>query len=78
MPLRCLFPAADVPVVELGYPYVPEAEAFALGRKLAPLRAEGVLFVGSDGMTHHLALALQEGEPPRRPRATLTPGQPSV
>ncbi len=63
MPLRCLFPAAHVPVVELGYPYVPEADAFALGRKLAPLRTEGVLFVGSGGMTHNLALDLPPGAP---------------
>jgi 4,5-DOPA dioxygenase extradiol len=63
MPLRCLFPAADVPVVELGYPYVPEAEAFALGQKLAPLRAEGILFVGSGGMTHNLAVDLGPGAP---------------
>ena len=55
MPLRAMFPAADVPVLELGYPYVPEAEAFALGKKLAPLRDEGFLFLASGGMTHNLA-----------------------
>src|SRR5450432_2190655 len=56
MPLKCLFPAADVPVLELTYPYVPEAEAFAFGQKLSALRDEGVLFVASGGMTHNLAL----------------------
>jgi 4,5-DOPA dioxygenase extradiol len=55
MPLKCIFPDADVPMLELAYPYVPEAEAFAIGRKLAPLRDEGVLFVASGGMTHNLA-----------------------
>ncbi len=29
MPLKCLFPDADVPMLELAYPYVSEAEAFA-------------------------------------------------
>ena len=32
MPLMCLFPGADVPVLELAYPYVPEQDAFAIGR----------------------------------------------
>jgi 4,5-DOPA dioxygenase extradiol len=57
MPLLCLFPAADVPVLELAYPYVPEADLFALGRRLAPLRDEGVMFIASGGMTHNLAAA---------------------
>lgn len=57
MPLKCLFPAASVPVVELGYPYVTPTAAFALGRKLAPLRADGVVFVASGGLTHNLAAA---------------------
>jgi 4,5-DOPA dioxygenase extradiol len=56
MPLKCLFPAADVPVLELTYPYLPEAQTFAFGQKLAALRDEGVLFVASGGMTHNLAL----------------------
>lgn len=55
MPLLCLYPAADVPVLELSYPYAADAELFALGRKLAPLRDEGVLFVASGQMTHNLA-----------------------
>ncbi|HLK39994.1 MAG TPA: class III extradiol ring-cleavage dioxygenase [Polyangiaceae bacterium] len=57
MPLRCLRPAADVPVLELAYPYVPEADAVALGARLSPLRDEGILFVASGGMTHNLAAA---------------------
>ncbi len=55
MPLLCLYPAADVPVLELAYPYVTDGELFALGRKLAPLRDEGVLFLASGQMTHNLA-----------------------
>jgi 4,5-DOPA dioxygenase extradiol len=55
MPLLHLLPAADVPVLEIAYPYVPEAQAFALGRRLAPLRDEGVLVLASGGMTHNLA-----------------------
>jgi 4,5-DOPA dioxygenase extradiol len=55
MPLHHMLPAADVPVLELSYPYVPDAELFALGRRLAPLREEGVLLLASGGMTHNLA-----------------------
>jgi 4,5-DOPA dioxygenase extradiol len=56
MPLKCLFPAANVPVLELTYPYLPEPELFAFGQRLSSLRDEGVLFVASGGMTHNLAL----------------------
>ena len=55
MPLMHMFPAADVPVLEMAYPYVKEAELLALGRKLAPLRDDGILFIASGGMTHNLA-----------------------
>ncbi len=61
MPLRCLFPAAQVPVVELAYPYLSEAKQLTFGQKLAPLRDEGILFVGSAGMTHNLAM-MGDGE----------------
>jgi 4,5-DOPA dioxygenase extradiol len=57
MPLLCLFPTAATPTLEIAYPYVPDAELFALGRRLAPLRDEGVMFVASGGMTHNLASA---------------------
>jgi 4,5-DOPA dioxygenase extradiol len=56
MPLLCLRPAADVPVLELCYPYVSEAQTLELGRKLAPLAREGVLFLASGGLTHNLSL----------------------
>jgi 4,5-DOPA dioxygenase extradiol len=55
MPLLCLLPAARAPVVELTYPYLQDAELFALGRQLARLRDEGVMFLASGGMTHNLA-----------------------
>jgi 4,5-DOPA dioxygenase extradiol len=55
MPLMHLFPKADVPVLEIAYPYLGEAKLFALGRRLGALRDEGVLFLASGGMTHNLA-----------------------
>jgi 4,5-DOPA dioxygenase extradiol len=62
MPLKSLFPRASVPVVELGYPFPSAREGFKLGRKLAPLRDEGILFMASGGMTHNLAAGTRPGE----------------
>jgi 4,5-DOPA dioxygenase extradiol len=55
VPMRLLFPAADVPIVEVSLP-VPRTEALllALGAALRPLRDEGVLLCGSGGIVHNL------------------------
>jgi len=55
VPLREIFPAADVPVLPLAWPpgWSP-AQLFALGHALAPLVAEGVWVVGSGSITHNL------------------------
>lgn len=56
VPLRHLFPAADIPVVQVALPAHADAgEVWAMGHALAKLRAAGVLFVGSGSMTHNLA-----------------------
>ena len=54
VPLKVMYPEADVPVVQLSMPTHDPVKLLELGGRLAPLREQGILLIGSGFMTHGL------------------------
>ncbi|WP_243760865.1 dioxygenase [Propioniciclava sp. MC1595] len=54
VPMVELFPEADLPVVQMSLPTLDPSGLYELGRRLAPLRDEGTLIIGSGFTTHNL------------------------
>jgi 4,5-DOPA dioxygenase extradiol len=60
VPLKVMYPFADVPVLQLSIPSHDPARLLELGGRLRALRDEGVLVIGSGFMTHGLPYLSRE------------------
>ena len=54
VPLKIMYPTADIPVLQLSLPTSDTERLLRLGERLRPLREQGVLVIGSGFMTHGL------------------------
>ncbi|MHA3701848.1 dioxygenase family protein [Jatrophihabitans sp. YIM 134969] len=54
VPLKIMYPEADIPVLQLSMPTHDATRLLALGERLRVLRESGVLVIGSGYMTHGL------------------------
>ena len=54
VPLKIMYPKADIPVLQMSLPTDDPHRLMKLGERLRPLREEGVLVIGSGFLTHGL------------------------
>ena len=60
-----MYPAADIPVIQLSLDYTkPAVEHYALAKELSALRQQGILIIGSGNMVHNLGRMVIKGNDP--------------
>ena len=68
--LKHMYPEADIPVIQLSLDGLKgPAQHYELGRRLAPLRDEGVLVMGTGNIVHNLRAYDRTGRSPPNPAA---------
>ena len=60
VPLKVMYPYADVPVLQLSLPTHDPDRLLEIGERLRPLREQGVLIIGSGYLTHGLPFLCRE------------------
>jgi 4,5-DOPA dioxygenase extradiol len=60
VPLKVMYPLAEVPVLQLSLPTQDPGRLLEIGQRLRPLREDGVLVIGSGFMTHGLPFMTRE------------------
>ncbi len=69
VPLRWIYPEANIPVLQISVNSRQSPKAhYDLGRRLAHLREEGVLFIGSGGISHNLQQVFTRSPDPAGPK----------
>jgi 4,5-DOPA dioxygenase extradiol len=66
VPLKVMYPKADIPVLQLSLPTSDPQRLLELGARLRPLRDHGVLVIGSGYLTHGLPF-LRDWSPQAKP-----------
>lgn len=61
IPLKLMYPEADVPVIQVSLPAASMEGVVRLGKALSPLRDDGVLIIGSGGSVHNLRALKLDG-----------------